>query len=283
MIDEKTLESAKHWCKVGAQWVDKGAHTTGIRYLDQAIAVFEEVKDLSWLTYARHQKLQALRSREALEDAERLADDVLRGYAALDDSYGKALALSHSADCAGRLGRGDAAAARLNLASAVAESAGHPSLLAYILMQKGGTKLEQGCALSAMRDYRRAEALFQKQSLDDDAAKSRCAAAEVLALLGERAEAIAMLEDTQSHFFTKKSYRDALRPLSLLKTLYDQARLNEDRMRVQELIHYCGQYIIQGGDSRIRPAGESAFAGEPLREPATRLHGPSRPPSPARS
>jgi tetratricopeptide (TPR) repeat protein len=277
MIDEKTLESAKHWCKVGAQWVDKGAHTTGIRYLDQAIAVFEDVKDLSWLTYARHQKLQALRSREALEDAERLADDVLRGYAALDDSYGKALALSHSADCAGRLGRSAAAAARLNLAAAVAESAGHESLLAYIRMQKGATELEQGCELAAVRDYRHAEAAFQRQNLADDAAKSRCAAAEVIARLGERAEAIAMLEDTQSYFFTKKSYRDALRPLSLLKTLYEQAQLNEDRMRVQDLIHYCGQYIIQGGDERVHAAGEGGGANDPLREPSSRLRGPARP------
>jgi len=253
MIDLKTIESAKLWCKTGADWVDKGAHSTGVRYLDQAIAVFEEVGDLSWLTYARHQKLQALKSRDAHEDAEAMSLDVLRGYALLEDAYGKALALSHSAESVARLGRRDAAMARLNLAVTVAERAGHPGLQAYVLMQCGHLFLEAGNDLQAIRLYRAAEAVYQRQGMDDDAAKSRYAAGEVLARLGERAEAIALLEDVQSHFFGQKQYRDALKPLSLLLHLYEQAGLWDDKNRVGELIHFCGQYIIHG-ESESAPA-----------------------------
>lgn len=246
MIEPKTLESAKLWCKTGADWVDKGAHTTGIRYLDQAIAVFEEVGDLSWLTYACHQKLQALKSREHFEDAEALAEGVLRGYSLLDDAYGKALALSHSAEVTAGLGRRDSAAARLHLASAVAERSGNPALHAYVLMQQGHLCLEAGNEPQAIRYYRGAEAIFQRQGLDDDAGKSRFAAAEILVRLGERAEATALLEDVQAYFFGKQLYRDALKPLSLLLRLYEQAGLWDDKNRVSELIHFCGQYIIQG-------------------------------------
>ena len=61
MIDEKTIESAKRWCRTGVQWVEKNAVNSGLGYLDQAIAAFEEAGDLSWLTYARHQRRQALK------------------------------------------------------------------------------------------------------------------------------------------------------------------------------------------------------------------------------
>jgi tetratricopeptide (TPR) repeat protein len=246
MIDQKTFESAKLWCKTGADWVDKGAHSTGMRYLDQAIAVFEEVGDLSWLTYARHQKLQALKGRDLHEEAEALGEDVLRGYALLDDAYGKALALSHSAESMARLGRRETATARLNLAAAVAERAGHPGLRAYVLMQLGHLFQEANNALQAIRLYREAEAIFQRQGLDGDAAASRFAAAEVLVGLSERAEAAALLEDVQSHFFGKKQYRQALKPLSLLLRLYEQAGMWDDKNRVGELIHFCGQYILRG-------------------------------------
>ena len=253
MIEQKTLESAKLWCKTGADWVEKGAHSIGIRYLDQAIAVFEEVGDLSWLTYARHQKLQALKTRERFDDAEALVEDVLRGYSLLDDAYGKALALSHSAETTGALGRRDSASARLNLAVAIAERAGNPSLQAYVLMQQGNLCLESGNEIGAIRHYRAAEGIFQRQGLDDDAGKSRHAAAEVLVRLGERAEATALLEDVQAHFFGKQQYREALRPLSVLLRLYEQAGLWDDKNRIGELIHFCGQYIIQGERAPVEP------------------------------
>lgn len=246
MIDEKTIESAKRWCRTGVQWVEKNAVNSGLGYLDQAIAAFEEAGDLSWLTYARHQRLQALKLRSSSDDLEVLGEDVLRGYAKLDDSYGKALTLSHLAESMAEQGRWENAMARLNLAAAAAESAGHEGLLAYILMQRGELHLEHRGDLQAVRLFRRAETVFQGQGLDDDAARSRLAAAEALVKLGERPEAIALLEDVQNHFFTRSQYREALGPLSLLVRLYDRAEMLEDKNRVSELVHYCGQYILQG-------------------------------------
>lgn len=247
MIDQETYETAKEWCRTGATWVDQQAYTTGVRHLDQAIAVFQEVGDVPWLTFARHQKLQAARARGGSEEVDRLLDDVLRGYAALDDAYGKALALAHHAEWLETNGDRAGAMARLNVAMAVAEFAREAELLAHLQVQKGDLYLADADCVQAERLFRKAEATLQELGMEQDAAASRLSAADALIRMGERAEAIALLEDVQAFFMREERFREALRALSPLARLYEEAELYEQRQRVADLIHLCGQYIINEG------------------------------------
>ena len=255
MIDDETLESAKRWCELGSQWIDKKAYPTGTQYLDRALAVFEEKEDLTWLTYTRHQKLNALRVMGKDEEAESLSEDVLDGYLKLDDAYGKALALSHAAESTARLGRRERAMSRLNLASAVTQGEKLRDLQAFILNQRARLYRENGNMVLAVRLYREAEKLLHDQKRLDDAARNRFAAAEALIELDEISEAAALLEDVQTHFFRGERYREALQSLTLLSRLYEQSAMWDDKNRIAEMIHFCGQYILQGAKEQAAPEG----------------------------
>ncbi|MCH8844458.1 MAG: hypothetical protein IID61_15975 [SAR324 cluster bacterium] len=255
MIDEDTIESAKSWCDLGAQWISKKAHSTGIQYIERAIAVFEEAGDLRWLTYSRHQHLNALKALHRDEEVESFSEDVLQGYLRLDDSYGKALVLSHVAESMVRLGRWERAMARLNLAEAVARSGQFNILHAYICSQRARMYLVRDNVLQASRQFRAAEAVLQSDGNLDEASRNRLAAAEALVRLGERSEAIALLEDVQNHLFRRNRYREALQSLTLLSRLYEEVKMWDDKNRVGELIHFCGQYILQGATEEIPSDG----------------------------
>ena len=258
MIDHETIDTAKGWCRIGAQKIAKQTYTSAVRYLDQSIAVFQEAGDLEWLTFARHQKLQAVRARGAPEEVGHLLDDVLRGYTVLEDVYGKALALAHHAEWLINQGDRAAALARLNLALAVAEGGGERELLAHLRAQKADLLLEENDCMAALPLFRMAEAALQNMNQDDDAAGTRLSAAEALMRMGVDAEAIALLEDVQAHFYRHGKYREALRALGPLAKLYEKSGMLDDRQRIAELIHLGGQYIInQRQDDDSEPAGRA--------------------------
>ena len=97
MIGEETVDAAKKWCEVGANWINNGAAKLGLNYLDRAIAVFSENDELNWLTFAQHSRLDGLKRTGWEEEAEAMFDQVMRGYLRLRDSYGQALLLAHLA------------------------------------------------------------------------------------------------------------------------------------------------------------------------------------------
>ncbi|MCZ6647091.1 MAG: hypothetical protein O7B79_12725, partial [SAR324 cluster bacterium] len=73
MIGEETVEAARKWCQVGANWIENGAVKLGLNYLDRAIAVFNQNDELAWQTYARHAKLDGLKRTGWEAEAEALA------------------------------------------------------------------------------------------------------------------------------------------------------------------------------------------------------------------
>jgi len=76
-------------------------------------------------------------------------------------------------------------------------------------------------------------------------ARCRFLRGETLSRLGELSEAVGLLEDAQSRFLRNQAHRQALGPLTLLRSIYDQSGMAEDRARVSNLIHLCGQRMIQ--------------------------------------
>ena len=250
MMDQETVVSAQHWVRTGVQWVENNAFSMGIKYLDRAIPVFQEAGDVSWLTYARHQRLLALKGNGRDEEVEVAFEDVMLGYVELDDPYGKALLLFHVAESLEKLGRHDRAMALLNLAGVIAQFSQQNNLWAHLLSQQAKFMLSHNDLVSAVRLLRQGEAINDGLGLEEEAMQGRLLLAEALLQLGERPESVAMLEDLQARLFRGKRYRQALEPLKLLNDLYEEAQMWNDKTRIGQLIHFCGQYILQNRESR---------------------------------
>ncbi|MDH4225220.1 MAG: hypothetical protein OEW12_06200 [Deltaproteobacteria bacterium] len=251
MIDSDTVESAKQWVHTGVQWMETGAFSMGVKHLEKAIPVFAEAEDTRWLTYTRHQKLVGLDGMGRHEEAEGCFEEVMIGYVDLDDPYGKTLVLFHTAQAMDALGRWERAISLLNLASSIAQWSGRQDLHAHILTQLAKLYLGHDNLVEAVRLLQKGENLYDQAGQEDDALQSRLTLAEALVRLGERSEAIAKLEDAQTRLFKAKRYRQALEPLRQLITLYEEGGMWNDKSRISQLIHFCGQYILQNRDARV--------------------------------
>lgn len=251
MISKDTYETAMHWYETGTQRIMSRSTNLGITYLDRAIAVFVEVNDLRMATYARHYKLLGLRDAQRFEEVESLFSEVMHGYTRLEDSYGQALLLSHLADTLAEQARWELAKSYYNLASVVAENDRHRDVLAHILLMSGLLSQERENHIEANRFFERAEQLAESANDTFALARYRHLRGEILSTLGETSEAVALLEDAQARFFRGGDYQQALKPLSLLKALYDDSGMDEDKNRVTQLMHHCGQQMIKE-DTRPR-------------------------------
>ncbi|MCZ6843763.1 MAG: hypothetical protein O7G32_13155 [SAR324 cluster bacterium] len=250
MIGQETVEAAKSWCEIGARWIGSGAPKLGLNYLDRAIAVFSENKELNWLTFARHNKLDGLMRTGWEEDAEIMFDEVMEGYAQQEEAYGKALLLSHMAECQARQGRNERALGNLNLAAAIAEIHGEQTLLAHVLALQARISLEREDLVAVIRRFRRAEEILEQQGLEMEALRLRFSAAEAMVRLGERADAIALLEDLQTKLLRSHRFREALEPLRLLSQLYEESNSWDEKDRISEFVHLCGQRIVSSDDNK---------------------------------
>ena len=255
MIGRETVQAAKKWCEVGARWIENGAVRLGLNYIDRAISVFAENGEPGWLTYARHQKLDGLKQTGRDEDAEAIFSDVMKGYTELHDPYGKALLLAHLAEVMARQGRTERALVTLNLAASIAEAEGMNHMLAYALAQQARILMERDNLILVIRLFRRAEELLEQEGFDLEAMKLRFSAAEAMVKLGERADAIAFLEDLQTRLMRHLHFREALEPLNLLGKLYEESDSWDEKNRVSQLVHYCGQNIVRGDGERRRKDG----------------------------
>ena len=134
---------------------------------------------------------------------------------------------------------------QLNLASAIAESAGLNALQAHLLSVRAGILMDQENLIVALRLYRQAEELLEQDGRKMEALHLRYSAAESLVKLGERADAAAFLEDLQTKLMRGRNFRNALEPLDLLSKLYEESGAWDDRDRIKQLLHLCGQSIVQ--------------------------------------
>lgn len=246
MIGDETVAAAKKWCEVGANWINNGAVKLGLNYLDRAISVFSENGELNWLTFARHSKLDGLKRSGWEEEAEAMFDQVMRGYLQLGDSYGQALLLSHLAECMNSQGRQERALANLNLATAIADKDGLRALKAHLLSVRARIFMERKNLIAALRLFREAEELLEQDGREMEALHLRFSVAESLVRLGEQADAAAFLEDLQTKLMRSRHFREALEPLNLLGKLYEESGSWDERERITELLHLCGQSIVQG-------------------------------------
>lgn len=256
MIGQETIDSAIKWCEIGQRWIGNSAVRLGLEYLDRAIAVFNEGGEQGWLTYAQHRKMEGLRLAGREEDAIALFEVVMQGYERLGDAYGKALALTHLAEAYAGQNRGERALATLNLAISVAEEAGLNQILAYAYGVQGRLFLARENLLQGIRLLRKAEGITEAEGHEKEALALGFAASEALVRLGERADAMALLEDQQTRLMRGLWFREALDALNLLGRLYEESGSWDEKNRVTQLGHLCGQKMMQkDGETRPVPRG----------------------------
>jgi tetratricopeptide (TPR) repeat protein len=257
MISEQTIESARQWYDIGLTWMKKGAVKLALSHLERAISVFEEIEDLPALTRARHEYLVGLQRLNRHEEVEAKVDEVMGGYIELDDPAGQAEVLGLLAESVAHMGRVERARVHLNLAAALAELRGERALLRRILEQQARLLLQRETIEPAVKLFKKAEAVAEQESEEGEIARFRKERAQALLHLGERPEAIALLEDAQSRYLRRGMVREAVEPLQTLRELYDLNGLTEDRSRVDALIHMCGQRLIRDNN----PASASETRG----------------------
>ncbi|MEE8396601.1 MAG: hypothetical protein V3S29_11140 [bacterium] len=253
MIGQETIDSAIKWCDIGQRWIENSAVKLGLEYLDRAISVFNEGGERAWLTYAQHRKMEGLRLARREEEAIALFEVVMAGYERMGDGYGKALLLAHLGESYASQGRAERALAALNLAASVAGAAGLEKVLAHILGLQGELYLQRENLLQAIRLFRKAEALTEQEGYDKPSLALRFRAAAAMVRLGERADATALLEDQQTRLVRGLFFREAMEPLTLLSRLYEESGAWDEKNRITQLIHLCGQKLTAtDGEPRKR-------------------------------
>ena len=245
MLSSDTLQSAHSWYETGVRRVLGEQLGIGVNYLERAIPIFAEAGELRALTRARHYKLLALLLDERYDEAEALFADIQQGYTELGESYGQALLLCHFAQAQAAQGRWQRAHSLFNLAAVVAENDQHGAVLTYVLWQQGQLCRSRDDLVRAVAVFQRAEKLVEHEHPPERLAQFRFQRAQALSLLGETAEAIALLEDVQAHYLRHQQNQAAMEPLTLLRRLYEDQGLTDERNRVARLMHLGGQRMIQ--------------------------------------
>jgi len=247
-----SAENARIWYATGIGWIEKEAANLGLTYLERAIPLFEEMGDALRVTRARHHRLIGLQRTERHDEVEAEAQEVLEGYGQLDNAYGQALALAHLAESVARLGRWERAMTHLNLAETVATAKGERGVLRYVLERQARLYVERESSVQAVRLYKRAETLAAEDGEDSEAARHRASQGTALARMGERSEAVGLLENAQRQLLKQNRYREALESLAMLSRIYESTGQFEEQGRTKELMHLCGQQVIRSGDERKR-------------------------------
>ncbi len=252
MLSPQTAEQAREWYQTGVSRIGSESVQIGITHLERAIAVFAEAGDRRHLTYARHYILLGQVLEERFEEAEALFPNVMQGYTELGESYGQALLLCHLADAQAHQGRWQRAYSLYNLATVVAENDQHKEVVLHALWQQGHLCRQRDNLMQAVKLFQRAERLLEKDEPRHRLAQFRFRRAQVLSVLGETAEAIALLEDVQTHLVSMHQSQAAMEPLGLLRRLYEDEGLEKERTRISQLMHLTGQRMIQA-DMLPRP------------------------------
>jgi tetratricopeptide (TPR) repeat protein len=245
MLSGETLESARSWYETGVRRIESESVNIALSYLERAIPVFAEAGERLLLAHARHSRLLGLKLEERFDELENGFADTMEGYTALGDTYGQALLLSHLAEAQAAQGRWERSMSLFNLAAVVAENDGHRDVVTHVLWQQGQLCRQRDNFTQAIRLFQRAESLLAKEEPPLRAVHFRFLRAQALSQLGETAEAIALLEDVQTHLVRGEQNQAAIEPLSLLRRLYEDEGLSEERARVTQLMHLSGQRMIQ--------------------------------------
>ncbi|HEX7927661.1 MAG TPA: hypothetical protein VF678_08720 [bacterium] len=252
MMSSSNTENALTWYATGIGWIEKEAANLGLTYLDRAIPLFEEMGDVLKVARARHHRLIGLQRVERHDEVETDVLPVLEGYARMESHYGQALAYAHLAESIARLGRWERAMTYLNLAESIATAKTERHVLRYTVERQGRLFEERETPVQAVRMFKRAETLAAEDGNESEAARMRASQGAALARMGERSEAVGLLEDAQRRLMGQKRFREALESLALLSRIYESTGQFEEQSRTKEIMHLCGQQVIRSGDERKR-------------------------------
>lgn len=159
----------------------------------------------------------------------------------------------------------------LNLAEAIAVARQERAVLRYVLERQAQLYLERESSVQALRRLKRAETAATEDGAEAEAARLRAAQGIALARMGERSEAVGLLEDAQARHLRLEHFRDALESLAVLSRIYESTGQFEEQNRTKELMHLCGQHVLRSGDERRRRRAP----GEPPVDPEVLGDGPA--------
>jgi len=245
MITDETIEFAYTWFSTGVRHIENQSMNLGLAYLDKSTAVFSEIGDERMLTYSRHYKMLGLKLDERFEEAQSLFADIMAGYQRLDEEYGKALALTHLGECVRGQGQQARAIGHFHLATFIADHSELNDLLDYIHSQYALACLDLEDLYHAAKLLQRAEALAESRGRHDDLNRHLQLRAEIMVRMGEVAEATMLLEDVKNRLFKQERFTEAVEPLNWLRHLYERSGMVEDVNRTKEMLHMCGQLVLQ--------------------------------------
>lgn len=265
MASHDPLETAISWYRTGVEKVVSHSYSIGLSYLDKAIPVFENAGDKAGATQARHYRLLALKKADRHEEVEREFAAIMEGYTELGNHYGKALLIVHLAESLGERGRWERANSYFNLAAVIAENFHFAELMVHIFMEQARVSSNRDNHLHAIRCLKRAEHFLlsaqdtqsgdsgdqgtvpQKTGDPNNMALAglKFRHGEELASMGEGSEAAAHLEEAQGLYLREGRPREALKPLNLLKKIYDSGGMAGEKERISMLIHTCAQVMLK--------------------------------------
>lgn len=245
MSANESLETALGWYQTGVEKIQAHSVSIGLSYLEKAIPVFLDHEDGHHSSLARHYRLLAFKMAERFEEVEREFAPVMDGYTKQGNHYGKALLIVHLAEALAAQGRWERANSYFNLAAVLAENNQFALLLAYIFQQQAALCWERDNHLHALRHFRRAEHFIQTTGDNLALANLKLARGEVLSSMGEGSEAASHLEEAQTLFLRVGRPQEAMKPLNLLKQIYESGGMIEEKERVSSLIHRCGQLMLK--------------------------------------
>ena len=245
MPSPDTLDTAVSWYRTGAEKIESHSFSIGLSYLDKAIPVFDEAGDRNLAAQARHYRLLALKLSQRHEEVEREFARIMEGYSEVGNHYGKALLIVHLAESLGERGRWERANSYFNLAAVIAENYRFAELMVHIFQEQARVSSKRDNHLHAIRCLKRAEHFSQGPQEKLALANLKQLRGEELSAMGEASAAAAHLEEAQSLYLKEGRPREALKPLNLLKKIYDSGGMATEKERVSARIHQCAQVMLK--------------------------------------
>ncbi len=244
MFSPHTVQTARDWYNRGVTWVYKQSTHSGITYLDKALAVFEENGDLRMSALTRHHKLFAFCLDQMPEEVENLFPQVMQEYVLLDEKYGQALLLCHLADSLRNEFQWPRAIGHYHSAVDLATQNKFRMLQAYVTLRQASLFRERDNLSSAIDLLQQTRQLIIDNPHSAIYSNSLLMLAQCLIKLGESSEAVPLLEELQNSLSKQDRLQEALEPLGMLSRLYEQSSMQQDKLRVSEKLHLCGQRVL---------------------------------------
>ena len=156
----KLIEQGERECDKAIQTAEKGDQILAFKQFDKAESIFEELQDIKWLNFLRHEKFRILQEFDNQKQALELSELIINGYL----------------ETANRRG------------------------LSLILIHRAVMLLEMGENWDALKDLRTAHSVIIPEKLDDLSGYLYSSLATVLIALEDYSAAIQSLDSALQHY-----------------------------------------------------------------------------------